>query len=203
MDKPVDKLIDDLGPEVSNVWKGMRPVTRKLLAGAINSGGSAPAPAGRFFFDAHADWELSKLLTALDDESWDEGSGPNVAPMRELAEICARVLESCSGSAEVFIQLADRALAKHDYEQLERLADSLMERYSASEIAEVIRQTDLPHIRALAAETLVTFPAETLAELLKDPLYSGIAVALLERKYFEFGSEEARVALENYFDAGN
>ena len=60
-----------------------------------------------------------------------------------------------------------------------------MERFSAGEIAEIIRQTDLPQIRAIAYETLVLFPAQSMLPLLDDPLYADIAMQVLEQKGIE------------------
>ena len=71
-----------------------------------------------------------------------------------------------------------------------------MERFLAGEISEIIRQTDLPQIRAIAYETLVLFPAQSMLPLLDDPLYADIAMQVLEQKAFEFESEEARDLLE-------
>jgi hypothetical protein len=108
------------------------------------------------------------------------------------------MLESRSGSAEVFIQLAERALRKHDYRKLDSLADQLSERFSAGEIAEVVRQTESPQIRAIAYETLATLPVNNVAALLDDSLYSDIAAAALEQKAFEYESEEARDVLDQF-----
>jgi hypothetical protein len=120
----------------------------------------------------------------------------------QLAETCVRLLEAQSGSAEVFIQLAERAIKKHDYNKLDKLADRLMERFSAGEIAEIVRQTDMAQIRAIAYETLSLLPVQAIAPLLDDPLYADIAANALEQKAIEYESEEARDALEQY-DAGN
>ncbi len=42
-----------------------------MLVGAMQSGGSNPPVnlAQTFSYDAHADWELSRLLSALDEQS--------------------------------------------------------------------------------------------------------------------------------------
>ena len=109
-----------------------------------------------------------------------------------------RVLESQSGSAEVFIQLAERAIRKHDYNKLDTLADRLAERFSAGEIAEIVRQTEMPQIRAIAYETLAMLDVRDIVPLLDDPLYDDIAANALEQKAFEFESDEARDALEQY-----
>lgn len=194
-------VIKDLGPAVVRVWDDMRPITRKMLARAMSSGQSNQNPAQKFSYDAHADWEVSRLLTALDEQSRSAGirkDSEKLGEITELAETCVRVLESQSGSAEVFIQLAERALKKHDYNKLDKLSDRLFERFSAAEIAEVVRQTDMPQIRAIAYETLSMLPVPTLVPLLDDPLYSEIGASALEQKAYEYESEEAREVLEQY-----
>jgi hypothetical protein len=112
------------------------------------------------------------------------------------------VLESQSASAEVFILLASRAVRSNDYNRLDRLADALAERYSPGEIAEIVRQTEIPQIRAIAYETLAMIPVPALLPLLDDPLYQGIAAAALDQKAYEFDSEEARDVLDQ-FDSQN
>jgi hypothetical protein len=78
------------------------------------------------------------------------------------------------------------------------MADRLFERFSAAEIAEIVRQTDVPQIRAIAFETLAMLPVDLIEPLLDDPLYSEIAANSLEQKAFEFDSEEAREMLDRY-----
>lgn len=195
-------MIKDLGSGIVRVWEGLRPETRKLLVGVLESK-TVPVqtPSQRYSYDAHADWELSRLLTALDEQSRNPGSHKNAEILNEisqLADTCVRVLESQSGSAEVFIQLAERAIKKHDYSKLDSLADRMAERFSAGEIAEIVRQTDVPQIRAIAYETLAMLPVALLVPLLDDPLYAEIAANSLEQKAFEFDSDEARDVLEQY-----
>lgn len=197
-------MIKDLSGRVASVWEGLRPVTQKMLVGALQSGTTTP-PNSRQIYDAHADWELSRLLLALDEES-------NVGEIRKdadklnkiehLADTCARVLEDQTASAEVFIQLAERALKENDYDHLDKLADRLVERFSVSEMAEIIRQTSVPQIRAIAYETLAMMQVQSILPLLDDPLYSGIGASALELKAFEFDSDEARDVLDQ-FDAEN
>ncbi len=194
--------INEFGGQVASVWEGLRPVTKKMLVGALHSKTSAPAntKASKFYYDAHADWEVSRLLTALDEQSNSTESRLDTARFDEitqLADTCVRVLESQSASAEVFIQLAERAIKDNDYNRLDKLGDHLAHRYSTSEIAEVIRQTGLPQIRAIAYETLSMAPVPALMPILDDPLYAGIATAALEQKAYEFESEEARDILDH------
>ena len=201
-------MIKNLGAGVASVWEGLRPVTKKMLVGVMNANSSpTPNTSGQsFFYDAHADWELSRLLSALDEQSKNPASNRNADILNEisqLAETCARVLESQSGSAEVFIQLAERAIKQHDYNKLDKLADRLAERFSAGEIAEIVRQTDAPQIRAIAYETLALLPVPAIIPLLDDPLYQEIAANALEQKAFEYDSEEARDLLDQFDDDAN
>lgn len=194
-------MIDELGPQVASVWEGLRPVTRRMLVGALQStsAGTPTSKASQFFYDATADWEVSRLLDALDEQSRSSDVRRDTAMLSEitqLADTCVRVLESQSASAEVFIQLATRAIKDNDFNRLEKLADHLARRYSAGEIAEVVRQAELAQIRAIAYETLAMLSVRALMPLLHDHLYSGIANAALEQKAFEFESEEARDMLD-------
>ena len=193
-------MIKDLGAGVVNVWERLRPITKKMLVGALQSSGPAPAntPVQKFSYDAHADWELSRLLFALDEQSKVSIAAKNADQIKQLAETCVQVLENQSASAEVFIQLAERAIKKHDYNKLDKLSDRLFERFSAGEIAEVVRQTEMPQIRAIAYETLALLSVPALLPLLDDPLYSDIAANSLEQKAYEYDSEEARDVLEQY-----
>ena len=197
--------IKELGGKVASVWDGLRPITKKMLERALQASKTASGiPSSKFTYDAHADWEVSRLLSALDEQSSTSEARKDSTKyneIKEFAEMCARVLESQSASAEVFIQLATRAIRDNDYRRLDRLADNLAARYAAPEVAEVVRQTEMPQIRAVAYETLAMMPVENLVPLLDDPLYSGIAAASLEQKAYEFDSDEARDVLEQY-DSG-
>jgi hypothetical protein len=202
-------VIKDLGARVESVWEDLRPMTKKLLVGALQSPGTSltPSPSHQYSYDARADWEVSRLLTALDEQSVADRKAAQPGHRDELdrlAETCVRVLETQSASAEVFIQLAERAIRKHDYNKLDKLADLLPERYAPAEIAEIVRQTELAQIRAIAYETLALLPVQNVAPLLDDPLYSDIAANALEQKAFEYESDEARDVLEQFestFDA--
>jgi hypothetical protein len=192
--------IKEFGGKVASVWDGIRPVTREMLVGALKTGTTTPRTQ-KFSYDAHADFEVSSLLSALDETSKRKEIRRDAKKMNELtqlADTCVRVLESQSASAEVFIQLAERAIKDGDYNRLDKLADRLSERYSASEIAEIVRQTDTPQVRAIAYETLAMMPTTLLGPLLDDPLYSSIAAGALEQKAFEFDSDEARDILEQF-----
>jgi len=198
-------MIKEFGGRVASVWNGLRPNTKKLLEGALQTS-TATQPSTKptkFSYDAHADWEVSRLLSALDEQSKAKDAKKDTAKfaeMSQLADACARVLEAQSASAEVFIQLAERIIKKNDYNALDKLADRLAERFSAGEIAEIVRQTDVPQIRAIAYETLAMLPILSITPLLDDPLYADIAAGALEQKAYEFDSDEARDILDQ-FDA--
>jgi len=194
-------MIKNLGPRVVSVWEGLRPMTKKMLERAVQSAGGAPqaVPAQKFSYDAHSDWELSRLLTALDEQVKDPAVRKDPEKLEEiaqLAETCVSVLETQTESAEVFIQLAERILKKNDYGKLDKLSDLLLERFSAGEIAEIVRSTDVAQVRAIAYETLALIPASSLLPLLDDPVYAEIAINAMEQKAFEYDSEEAREILE-------
>lgn len=196
-------LIKDLGPKVERVWEDLRPATKQLLAGALRTGNLLPPKShpSVSHYDAHADWELSRLLEALDERANARIDGSDLltkTDAAQLAETCVRILEQQSGSAEVFIQLATRAIYQADYDRFEKLADILAERFSPGEIAEIVRQTELPQIRAVAFEALAMLPVELIGPLLDDPLYADIAINSLEQKAFEFDSEEAKDLLERF-----
>src|SRR5690348_13791540 len=102
-------MIKDLGGRIASVWDGLRPITREMLVVALKNGTSGnPNPKlPKFLYDAHADWELSRLLSALDEQSKSaelRRDAEKLGELRNLAETCARLLEAQSGSAEVFIQ---------------------------------------------------------------------------------------------------
>jgi hypothetical protein len=201
-------MIHEFGARVASIWEGLRPVTRKMLVGALQSSSSGPATtlSSKFSYDAHADWEVSRLLSALDEQSRSVEVRKDTIKLTEitqLADTCVRVLETQSASAEVFIQLAERAIKDNDYNRLDKLADHLAERYAAGEIAEIVRQTTMPQIRAVAYETLAMMPIQAIIPLLDDPLYAGIAAGALEQKAFEFDSEEARDILDQFDQEGD
>ncbi|MCA1623144.1 MAG: hypothetical protein LC778_04980 [Acidobacteria bacterium] len=176
-------------------------MTKKMLVGVLQerSGNLPTAQAQKFSYDTHADWELSRLLSVLDEQIKDAEVKKNAGKLREikqLAETCASVLQAQTESAEVFIQLAERFIRGNDFNRLDRLADVLSERFSAGEIAEIIRQTELAQIRAIAYETLTVMPVPFLLPLLDDPLYFEIARNALEQQAFEFENDDAQQILE-------
>ncbi len=183
---------------VETIWNDLRPMTKRMLEGALTSGKRGAKQ--KFSYDAHADWELSNLLKALDEQVRDPKEKKDTGKLREianLANICAGVLEAQTESAEVFIQLAKRVIARNDFDKLDKLTDVLFDRFSAGEIAEVIRQTEMAQIRAIAYETLAVLPTTLLVPLLEDPIYFDIACNALEQQAVEFESDEARKVLEH------
>ena len=193
--------IKNFGARVVSVWEGLRPLTKKMLVGALQtSSANTPAtPIQTFSYDVHAEWELSRLLSALDEQTKDAEIRRDEVKLREikqLAQTCAKVLQAQTASAEVFIQLAERTVKRHDFDNLDRLADILAQRFSAGEIAEIVRQTDLAQIRAVAYETLATMPLNNIVALLDDQLYYEIARNALEQQAFEFDNEDAQQILE-------
>ncbi len=194
-------MIKDFGARVESVWEGLRNGTKKMLVGALQakSGNAVNIPTQKFSYDPQSDWELSRLLTALDEQVKDtdvKNNPEKLGEIRQLAETCILVLQTQTESAEVFIQLAERALARRDYKEIDRLADLLAERFSVGEMCEIARQTNNPAIRAIAMETIVLMPVEEIVPSIDDPIYEDIARLALEQKAFEYDSEEARRVLE-------
>ncbi len=139
------------------------------------------------------------MLSTLDEQAKDaevKKDAKKLTEIKQVAEICATVLQVQTASAEVFIQLAERIIVQNDFNALDRLADVLAERFSAGEIAEIIRQSDLAQIRAIAYETLTIMPVAFLLPLLDDSLYFEIARNALEQQAFEFDNEDAQQILE-------
>lgn len=193
--------IKNFGARVVSVWEGLRPMTKKMLVGALAASGANPAnpQTQKFSYDVHAEWELSRLLSALDEQAKDaevRRDAEKLSEIKQLAETCAKVLQTQTASAEVFIQLAERAVQRNDFANLDRLADILAQRFSAGEVAEIVRQTELAQLRAVAYETLVMMPIAHLLPLLDDTLYFEIARNAIEQQAFEFDNEDAQQILE-------
>jgi hypothetical protein len=200
----VEMTIKDLGGQIESVWDGLRPLTKQMLVGALQakSGNAVVAPTQKFSYDTQSDWELSRLLTALDEQLKDSEVKRNPekhAEVSQFAETIVSVLQAQTESAEVFIQLAERALEQKDYKQIDALADALGERFSAGEMCEIVRQAENPAIRAIAMETIPLMSVEEIVPSLDDPIYEDIARFALEQKAIEYESEEARRVLENWF----
>ncbi len=192
----VEMINKNYGTQVADIWEGLRPMTKKMLVGAMKTNNYVNKQ--KITYDAHADWELSRLLTALDEQAKDKRSKTpeNLNEINHLAEVCANFLESQTETAEVFIQLAKRVLARNDFNKFDHLGDVLFERFSAGEIAEIIRQTNLAQIRAICFETLAVLPVTLIVPLLDDPLYFEIGCVVLEQQAIEFENDEAGEILE-------
>lgn len=189
--------IKNFGARVNSVWEGLRPVTQKMLVGVMQPNHTSPKT--KFSYDAQADWELSRLLSALDEQTKDsevKKDAEKLREIRQMAETVADVLEAKSASAEVFILLAERALARRDYKEIDKLTNALLERFSVGEMCEIVRQTDNPAIRALGFETLALVPVPKLLPVLEDSLYEEIIRNVIELQAFEYENEQARQVLE-------
>jgi len=191
-------MMKNFGTQVEVAWESMRPITKELIVGILKPGKRRKTKKNSSH-DAHSDWEISRLLDALDEQAVatkDARTDDDLDEINNLANICAGVLEEKTVSAEIFIQLAKRALARNDYSKIDSLADALHERFSVTEIAEVIRQSDVPQIRAICYETLAVMPALSVAPLVNDPLYFEIGCNVLEQQLIEFDNLEAGRILE-------
>ena len=189
-------MMEDFGGRLASVWSELRPTTRGLVERALQSPGVAtPVPRSNpnAPYDARADHELSRLLTALDERAIDANAvldEEKGAELRRIADTCAAVLQEKSRSADVFAQLVRRADKQRDYKKIDTLADSLTQ-FAPSEICELARSQDVV-VRALSNEALAQFPTQVLIGLLSDPVDSEIARDALRRQAVDYGSEEAR-----------
>ena len=207
--------IEDFGARVASVWQGLRPSTRSLVERALTtattaaSQATAAANASRAdaAYDARSEWELSRLLAALDERA-DEKTGARLSAEQSrdlvrVAETCASVLHRQARSAEVFSQLLGRALRAKDYARVDALADVMNARLAPSELCEMARDWN-PSVRAVAQEALLQLPTGMLVALLGDPVDAETARAALESQADEYESEEARIvvtALQQVEDA--
>ena len=195
--------IEDFGTRVASVWSELRPATRGLVERALQTTHTGSSPTRNFQYDARADLELSKFLTALDErvaEKRNPLDPETTSKARSVADTCAAVLLEKTESAEVFAQLVRRANQQRDYKRIDSLADALNSRFPPSEICELARSDDTI-VRELANEALARCPVSVLTALLGDPIDSGIARGALRRQVLEYGSEDARRIL-NVWDQG-
>lgn len=189
-------MIEDFGGRLASVWSELRPTTRGLVERALQSPNNTPATSrttANTPYDARADHELSRLLTALDERASDATTvleDEKGEELRRIADTCAAVLLEKSRSADVFAQLVRRADKQRDYKRIDALADSLTQ-FAPSEICELARSQDVV-VRALSSEALAQFPTQVLIGLLSDPVDSEIARDALRRQAVDYGSEEAR-----------
>ena len=204
--------INDFGARVASVWQGLRPSTRSLVERALST---APAPSSATatasrpdkVYDARSEWELSRLLAALDERAAEKGeavlSAEQSRELTRMAETCAAVLHREARSAEVFAQLLERALRVKDYMRVDAVADVMTARLAPSELCELARSAN-PAVRAVAQEALLQLPTSVLVALLGDPVDAETARVALECQADEYESEEARFvvsALEQVDDA--
>ncbi|MGI8836225.1 MAG: hypothetical protein ACR2H4_06260 [Pyrinomonadaceae bacterium] len=182
--------IEEFGGRLASVWSELRPATRGLVEHALQN--PPPAPARRVPYDARADHELSRLLTALDERALEAGNLETEKghQLRHIADTCAAVLQDKTRSAEVFTQLVRRADKQRDYKRIDALADALT-RFAPSEICELARSPEVV-VRALASESLAQLPTSILIGILSDPVDAEIARDALRRQADDYGSEEAR-----------
>ena len=193
-------MIEDFGARVASVWQGLRPSTRSLVENALLQpprppAGKTPSAVARAGYDPRSEWELSRLLAALDERASEDGalvlSAEQTRELAHVAETCAAVLRLEARSAEVFAQLLERALRARDYMRVDALADALESRLAPSETCELARHIH-PAVRAIAHEALLQTPVAILVGLLGDPVDADVARAALELQADEYGSEEAR-----------
>jgi hypothetical protein len=193
--------IEDFGARVASVWQGLRPSTRNLVERALTTTTAPQAAAANVSrtdaaYDARSEWELSRLLAALDERA-DEKTGARLSAdqsrdLLRVAETCASVLHRQARSAEVFSQLLGRALRVKDYARVDALADVMTARLAPSELCEMARDYN-PFVRAVAQEALLQLPTSALVSLLGDPVDADTARAALESQADEYDSEEARI----------
>ncbi len=193
-------MVEDFGARVASVWEGLRPATRILVERALQTsgtfgGGQTASNSGGLSYDPRADWELSRLLAALDERAAEASAASlnaeQASELGRMAETCAAMLQTQTQSAEVFAQLVVRAHRLHDYARIDALADVLGARFAPTEICELAR-CPFPVARALAQEALAQAPTPVLFSLLSDPVDLEIARDALERQAMEYGSDEAR-----------
>lgn len=190
---PAPLFIEDFGSRIATVWSELRPATRGIVERALQSAPSGQANRN-FQYDARADLELSRFLTALDERASEKNNAlaaDTVDKLKSVADACANVLQEKTESAEVFTQLVRRAQSQRDYKKIDNLADALTSRFPPSEICELARSEDVV-VRELANEALARCPISVLAGLLSDPVDAEIARGALRRQVAEYGSEEAR-----------
>lgn len=184
---------EKFGSRVTRAWNDLRPQTRTLLERAWQSTPPAPVEQSRAY-DPRADREVSKLLTALDDQAQRQDRGSEDESARRLADTCVKVLTQQTQSAEVFAQLIQRAHARQQFARLDELANGMVMRLAPSELCDMARSPNVV-VRALANEVLTQAPPSLLRALLHDPVDAEVARSVLERQAHEFGLEEAKRTL--------
>src|SRR5215204_1285636 len=136
--------IEDFGARVASVWQGLRPATRNMVERALSMSAPPQGPAATATpsrretpYDARSEWELSRLLAALDERAAEVGtaalSAEQSRDLRRMTETCAAVLNREARSSEVFAQLLERALRARDYVRVDEIADVMTTRLAPSE----------------------------------------------------------------------
>lgn len=193
-------ILEDFGARVENIWKDLRPTTRSLVERAWRTTPGAVGTIPRTqtaAYDARADAELSRLLTALDEQAGEltnPASDERSRKARRMADTCAGLLMEQTQSAEMFAKLILRAQALKDYASMDRIADALAKRLAPSEVCELARSDNII-VRALGQEVLTQAPPATLAVLARDPIDASEARLALIRQAHEYGSDTARTVL--------
>jgi hypothetical protein len=196
MEKSLTVRVEVLGARVASAWEGLRPSTRAAVERALATAHVATKPAG-VLHDTRSEWELSRLLAALDERAGEEGGAARpldaeqAGELVRVADACAFVLHSEARSAEVFAQLLGRALRSRDYRRVDALSDTLTTRLAPPEICELARHDD-PALRAIAHEALAQLRTPALVDLLGDPVDAEVARTALELQADDYESEEAR-----------
>ena len=191
---PPPLINDDFGSRIATAWSELRPATRGLVERAVQATASGAPAARNVQYDARADLELSRFLSALDEraaEKTDALDAEKNGKLKSIADTCAAVLLEQTESAEVFTQLVLRAQKQKDYRRIDTLADALNSRFPPSEICELARSENVV-VRELANEALARCPLSVLTSLLTDPVDGETARAALRRQVVEYGSEDAR-----------
>ena len=195
-------MIEDFGARVASVWQGLRPSTRSMVERALSTPAPLPAHTAaasrrETAYDARSEWELSRLLAALDERAAEQGAALSAELSRDLlrmSETCAAVLNREARSSEVFAQLLERALRVKDYARVDDIADVMTARLAPSELCETARHLN-PAVRAVAQEALLQLPTGMLVALLGDPVDAETARTALESQADEYESEEARIVV--------
>ena len=199
---PLPLSIDDFGTRIASAWSELRPATRGLVERALQNASTGTPTTRNFQYDARADLELSRFLSALDERAAEKTNTLDAeknGKLKSIAETCAAVLLEKTESAEVFTQLVRRAEIQRDYRRIDILADALTSRFPPSEICELARSGDTI-VRELANEALARCTVSVLVSLLNDPVDAETARSALRRQVVEYGSEEAR-QIVNALDA--
>ncbi|HEX8282355.1 MAG TPA: hypothetical protein VF588_03330 [Pyrinomonadaceae bacterium] len=203
--------IEEFGARVASVWRGLRPATRGMVERALTTTAPPQGPAATATplrresnYDARSEWELSRLLAALDERAAEVGtaalSAEQSRDLLRMTETCAAVLNREARSSEVFAQLLERALRVKDYARVDEIADVMSGRLAPSELCETARHLN-PAVRAVAQEALLQLPTGMLVALLGDPVDAETARTALESQADEYESEEARIVVSALMQA--